>query len=615
MKTKPKRYVTPRNAGNRRLEKALYAISRGDDFEREKSMEYLISRPNKKTVEHILPLLQDKDTPTRMAAVEVIKKIGHANIAAIDRLLEDENEDIRVYACEIMASMKNTETIPFLIKALHNGSENVKNAAVIALGEFNDERAIKALLGMLQDDPWIAFSAICSLGKTKHPTAVDPLLQVFQNSDEELSLAACEALMEFEDNNILEKMFNILKAWSKKKRKRYIEVIIQQGNENLFLRLKKSIGQDLFEHLLTYVTFDKVELIPILRLMIHFKSKQTCDILLDTLIKMDPDEPEYFEVLELFASLSRIWKDNIKEYLSKGDEFALSIIKACAQEKIGIPEDMLVTLFLASSAPVKREIVKNASAIVQGKGYDILKKAVKDPDGHVQSHAANAIGAMKLKKLENEIIELSKSGFMDVRINAVKTLIKLDNNEAKRLLQQFVDSGSIEDKKVYLAVAKNISGDDNLPMIKKLFLSKDEDIKKTVVNIIGNFIDDERYATIFQKMLQGDNIPHEVLKIIKEKRLSQFEPLLNKIFSNSNKSLWTRYYALLALGAFEDPSLFELFINGLGDENNLIKIGSLKALSDLKDKKAIVFVKPLIKHKDDDVRSTAEFVMNNLKDS
>ena len=78
------------------------------------------------------------------------------------------------------------------------------------------------------------------------------------------------------------------------------------------------------------------------------------------------------------------------------------------------------------------------------------------------------------------------------------------------------------------------------------------------------------------------------------------------------KSLWTRYYALLALGAFEDPSLFELFVKGLDDESNLIKIGSLKALSDLKDQKAVNYVKPLTKHTDDDVRSTAEFVMNYL---
>jgi hypothetical protein len=194
-------------------------------------------------------------------------------------------------------------------------------------------------------------------------------------------------------------------------------------------------------------------------------------------------------------------------------------------------------------------------------------------------------------------------------------LINLNQGEARRLLKQFVKSGSIDDKKVYLAVAKNITGDYNFPLIQELFEYKDEDIKKTVVTVIGNFIDDERYATIFQKLLQADNIPHEVLKIIKEKRLAQFKPVLNKIFTNTKKSLWTRYYALLALGAFEDPLLFELFVKGLNDENNLIKIGSLKALSDLKDKKAVIFVKPLIKDKDDDVRSTAEFVMDSLRDS
>jgi HEAT repeat protein len=607
--------MTARNARNRRLENAIHGIRHGDEFEREKSIEYLMGRPNKKTVEHILPLLQEKDTPTRMAVVEVIKKIGYANIEAIDRLLEDENEDIRVYACEIMTSMKSPETIPYLIKALDNGSENVKNAAVIALGEFKDERAVNALLGMLQDDQWIVFSAICSLGKIKHPSATAPLLQIFRKGEEELSLAACEVLMDYEDDDILDKIFIILKGWSKKKRKRYIESIIQQGNENLFLRLKQSIGQDLFEHLLTYVTFDKAEVIPILKLMTHFKSKQTCDILLETLVKMDPDEPEHFEVLQFFASLSQIWKDNIKEYMCEGDEYALVIIKACSQEKINIPEDVLLASFLTSSVLVKREIAKNAAVIVQGEGYDLLKEAVRDPDGHVKSYAVNSIGAMKLKKLEGELIELSKSGFMDVRTNAIKTLINLNQSEAKRLLKQFVKSGSIDDKKVYLAVAKNITGDDNFPLIQELFEYKDEDIKKTVVTVIGNFIDDERYATIFQKLLQTDNIPHEVLKIIKEKRLAQFKPVLNKIFTNTKKSLWTRYYALLALGAFEDPLLFELFVKGLNDENNLIKIGSLKALSDLKDKKAVVFVKPLIKDKDDDVRSTAEFVMDSLRDS
>ncbi len=586
MKKSSKRDMTTRKARNKRLEKAVNAIRQGDDFEREKAIEYLISRPTKKTVESMLPLLQEKDTPTRMAAVEVIKKTGHANIEAVVGLLANDNEDIRVYACEIMTSLKSAETIPNLITLLDNGSENVKNAAVVALGEFNDERAVNALLGVLQDDQWIVFSAICSLGKTRHQGAVKPLLQIFQQSDEELSLAACEVLMDFEDDSILDKMFNILKGWSKKKRERYVEVIIQQGNENLFLRLKQRMGQDLFEHLLTYVTYGKPSSIPVLRLMTHFKNLQTCKVLLENLKQIDPDEAEYDEVLQLFLSRGLM--------------------------NIRIHEDLLITSFLASSATARREIIKNADKIVSGKGYDLLKEAVKDQDGHVKSYAVKAIGTMKLKKLENDIVALSKEGFMDVRINALKALIELDRNEAMQLLQQFVNDGSTEDKKAYLAVARNITGDGNFPLIRQLFAEKDEGIRKAAVTVIGNFIGDERYGEIFQKLLKAENIPHEVFKIIKEKKLTQFRAPLNDIFTDTTKGLWARYYALLALGAFEDPSLFELFIEGLNDENSLIKIGSLKALSDLKDHRAIAYVKPFINNKDDDVRSTAEFVMNSL---
>lgn len=614
MRKNLKKGILDRNARNKRLEKALLTIRQGDDFEREKAIEYLISRPTKKTVERVLPLLQEKNTSTRMAALEIIKKTGHTHIDAVISLLEDDNEDLRVYACEIMSYVKSPETIPCLIKVLHNGSENVKNTAVIALGGFNDDRAVDALLGMLQDNQWIVFSAIYSLGKTRHLAAVEPLLEIFQRSDEELSLAACEVLLGFDDNGILDRMFNILKGWSKKKRERYIEVIIQQGNENLFLRLKKRMGQDLFEHLLSYVAYGKPSSIRILTLMTHFNNLQTCDVLLDNIKAMDPDEPEYEEVLQLITSLSHVWKQQIKEYLRKGDEYALAIVKACGLTQIRIDEDVLLTSFLASSAVVRREIVKNADKIISGKGNNLLKEAAKDQDGHVQSYAVQAIGALQLSTLKNEVIALAKVGFMDVRINSLNTLINLDNDEAMGLIHQFVNSGSNEDKKIYLAVARNITGDGNFPLITKLFNDNDEVIRKATISVIGNFIDDERFKEIFQKLLKGESIPHEVLKIIKEKKLTQFGQWLKKIFIDTKKGLWTRYYALLALGAFEDPSLFELFIKGLNDENSLIKIGSLKALSDLKDKRAVEYVKPFVESKDEDVRSASEFFMNSIGD-
>jgi HEAT repeat protein len=103
------------------------------------------------------------------------------------------------------------------------------------------------------------------------------------------------------------------------------------------------------------------------------------------------------------------------------------------------------------------------------------------------------------------------------------------------------------------------------------------------------------------------------LKIIRDKRLSLFKDRLVEIFINGNNGLWTRYYALLALGVFEIPSLFEIFLQGLSDNASLIKIGSLKALCDLNDKRALPYIRPFVQSHDEDIRSTAEYVLERFE--
>jgi HEAT repeat protein len=77
--------------------------------------------------------------------------------------------------------------------------------------------------------------------------------------------------------------------------------------------------------------------------------------------------------------------------------------------------------------------------------------------------------------------------------------------------------------------------------------------------------------------------------------------------------MWTRYYALAALGVFEDNSLFDIFVNGLKDENGLIIIGCIRALADLNDKRAIHHIHPFTGNSNEDVKSTAESVLEKLE--
>ncbi|OPX98293.1 MAG: putative lyase [Syntrophorhabdus sp. PtaU1.Bin002] len=605
---------TSHRINKRKLADLVQTLRNGDEFEREKAIEYLGSHPSKAVVECVVPLLKETNTAIRMAVLEIIKATGHTHTGAVVGLLEDENEDIRVYACELLGSMKMVDTLPDLIRCLAEENQNVRNAAAVALGEFEDERAVTALLNALHDDQWIVFSAIYSLGKTRHRSAIEPLFDLFRNGEEEISMAACEVLLDFEDPSVPDSVCEILKKWAKKKRDRYIEIIVQKGNEDIFRRLKEKMGQDLFEHLLSYAEQGRKKSLSVLRLMIHFKDIRACDVLLDSLKALDQDEEEYGDVLGLFASLSDVWKDNIQEYMGKGDESVLAIVKSSALAKVKIDEGLLVKVFLDSSEGVKREIIKAVPVITQGDGYVLLKEAVRDKDGHVRSHAAAAIGKMDVKKLKDDVIEMAKADFTDVRISALRTLVSLDRNEALRLLREFVYNGTNEDRKVYLAVAGRLGGEENLPLVQRLFADNDEDAQRMAVSILGGFLEDERYIDIFKTLLTNDSVPHEVLKVIKERKLTQFKDRLVDIFSDTTKGLWTRYYALLALGAFEDVSLFQLFVRGLGDDNNVIKIGSLKALSDLNDARAVIHVRPFVESHDEDIRSTAELVIRSLED-
>jgi HEAT repeat protein len=92
-----------------------------------------------------------------------------------------------------------------------------------------------------------------------------------------------------------------------------------------------------------------------------------------------------------------------------------------------------------------------------------------------------------------------------------------------------------------------------------------------------------------------------------------FKDRLVEIFVDRSKGMWTRYYALSALGVFEDSLLFNIFVNGLNDENGLIIIGCIRALADLNDKKAMVYILPFTDSTNEDIKSTAVSVLEKLE--
>ncbi|MGD0232216.1 MAG: HEAT repeat domain-containing protein, partial [Syntrophorhabdales bacterium] len=147
----------------RALGRMIAELRQSDDFTRAGIIEKLVSSPSKELVEHAVQLLDDRNTSLRMDALDILRKTGNCSIEAVIQLLYHPNEDLRVYGCEVLAFLRHVSSLPHLIEKVGEENENVRNAAVTALGEFDDPRAVDVLLDVLRQEEWVAFSAVYSL--------------------------------------------------------------------------------------------------------------------------------------------------------------------------------------------------------------------------------------------------------------------------------------------------------------------------------------------------------------------------------------------------------------------------------------------------------------------
>jgi HEAT repeat protein len=589
----------------------IAALRESDDFTRARVIEQLVSSPTEETIEQVVQLLDEKNTSVRMDVLELLKKIGNCNIEAVIGLLYHPNEDLRVYGCEVLSVLKNKVSLPHLIHKVLEDNDNVKNAAVVALGEFDDPGAIETLLDVLGQEEWVAFSAIYSLAKIGNKKVVPALLDVLKNREEELSLAACETLITFRDKRSIDEIVDFVSHLGKEKQSIFIKVIIEQGNDTVFRKLLAKMGDELLTHVLTHLRLQKRKTVGVVQFLVHFKNQQSVIALLDLLKDMDQDGEDFEALLRLLAELSPVWESKLDEYLVV-DDYAFTLIRACGNVGCRVSENLLLKVFRSASLETKREIMKQLPRVSPNNGHSVIREAMKDSDGHVQADAVAIVGNLAVKELVPDVLKMVKKGFPDVRSKALIALLRLDTPAALKTIDSLVNDGNSDDKRVFLAIAPHMDPGANYPFLRVLISDSDERTKQMAIRIVGNSLDRAEYLDLFELVLKGGNIPNEVLKLIGERKLTGFKKLLLGLVLDPLQALWTRYHALVALGSFGDKALFPIFLNALKEKENLIKIGGLKALSELRDNRAIPHIRPYTKSTDDDVKTAAMMAVGKL---
>jgi HEAT repeat protein len=237
---------------------------------REAAEDALIKIGGQEVVKTLIPYISGSSTTALNYAIEILSKIGDAEIDLITDLLDSKDHDVRKFGCDILGNLGHKESVYDLIELLNDPHINVAIAAGEALGKLGNPEAIPYLIrGLQHPDSWMKCIAAEALGKISDPRAVDAFIEMPLNEDPIVLYTVIKAMGNLLDKRVLPYIISVVRSnsmFASSAVQAIEQLAIRQGDE-VYEKLKASGVAASFVRLLSS---DNVE---VLRSAIHLVGK------------------------------------------------------------------------------------------------------------------------------------------------------------------------------------------------------------------------------------------------------------------------------------------------------------------------------------------------------
>lgn len=154
--------------------------------------------------EALAQLASEGDVPVRKSVAVALGRMGAAGTAALAGLLSDEDEGVRVLACQALGRTADPAAVPALLERVHDASAQVRAGVLFALanvaahgGVDADARAalFTPMVVMAFDpDDGVRADAAATLGTLRDGRAVEPLCLLASDACPRVRANACASL-------------------------------------------------------------------------------------------------------------------------------------------------------------------------------------------------------------------------------------------------------------------------------------------------------------------------------------------------------------------------------------------------------------------------------------
>lgn len=543
----------------------------------------------RQAIAKMLPLLSHSDPAIRNTAIDILRKIGIDGVDMLHALAKDPDDNVRLFVLDILGTIGSHESVDTLIEGLYDVNPNVRNAAVISLGELGDPRSFDHLKKLFNDEEWIRFSVIESLARIPHEGVVGFLIQELSRwSGDEITICAIlETLGMVGSHEAVPALLDMLQNTGQ-----YVEfaaartLLTIMSTENL-ASLEAQERQVLKDILDAYLPEADEELLyRILATLKRIGDSQSARRIIGLAARVEPDsEAEKWDAIK--SALESVGSVDMMVDLLDQDEKSV-ILGVQMLGSMGGEEEVreISGRILSQQGYVKRAMTETLARIGGEGSHSTMLALLDDRDGHVVGTALKSLGDMGKPEDIEKIERFLRHPYPDVKGTALEAIVRIGTAKAEKC---FTALASDNDPKIRIVALDGLQrlGCTNLGQVCTSMLNDPGwEVRMAAVKATrdaGLPIEEDLLVTLLND--EHDGIRHPAIDIVGMRKVAGLRPFLEDAIGSDD--MWTSYHAIEALGKFGDENAKSSLLSILKSGRDFLRISAVKALGEWKDEDLI----------------------------
>ncbi len=546
----------------------------------------------------VIPLLRE-DSYLRNTAQLILRELGAVAVPMLYPLLNDKDDDIRKFALDLMGDIVEEVNIKMVLPLTEDPNPNVRASAIRAIGLIGDPDCFLYVEKALDDEEWVAFTALDTLGRLKSEDTVGSILSILNNDSAALRIAALETLGSIGSplaSGALLK--HILNSSDEDEKSLAVKSLVKIG-----ITPSMSEVSDLLLSMMREASWDD-KLIAIQGL-VDLKEYRTIPMIIDVTGSLDesvPDDDDKLirikQIMEGFGS-SDIYAEILqdKDIKFKGKVLAAELAGK-TRSKNAVPA--LIEQFDTDIRDLRKAAAHALGLIGTDEARLALIGLVSDPESNVRKMAITCLGFVPHPDTFEPLLKrLDMEPYNDVIEEIIKSLLKVDPGNLYAHLDGFKSQ-------IREAVGRFAS---DLDILVKLSHDTDTTVKLSAIASLGDMSDKKASDRIVEAIHDDDpEVRRTAVIALGSMDIGQenLKPLLQ------DKDMWVRVHAVRSLGNSLRQDMVEALAPMLGDKEIPVVLAAVESMALIGGKDAFARLNTIANHKDKMVRTTVREVIEGF---